>query len=152
MTIDSRSLWLSVATVVLWGLWGFFGKLALERRMLPATIFIWEVLISAVCAIGVVLFVWVRQVDRSAHAAWNVFGVLSGTGLALGLLCYYLALQGSNASFVVPFTATYPAVAVLLSYAVLGERPSAAQWVGIVLVIVGAALLLSGPASPAKQP
>ena len=34
----------------------------------------------------------------------------------------------------------------LLSYAVLGERLRLAQWVGVVLVVLGVVLLLSGPA------
>jgi drug/metabolite transporter (DMT)-like permease len=40
-------------------------------------------------------------------------------------------------------TATYPVVSVLLSYAVLHERLSLLQWVGVVLVVGGAILLLS---------
>jgi uncharacterized membrane protein len=49
----------------------------------------------------------------------------------------------------------YPAVSVLLSYALLRERPNVSQWVGVVFVIVGAILLLSGPTaniSPEEMP
>jgi drug/metabolite transporter (DMT)-like permease len=40
-------------------------------------------------------------------------------------------------------TAIYPVVSVLLSYAVLHERLSLLQWVGVVLVVGGTMLLLS---------
>jgi hypothetical protein len=39
----------------------------------------------------------------------------------------------------------YPAVSVLLSYVLLHERPHVAPWVGIIFVIVGVILPLSGP-------
>jgi len=78
-----------------------------------------------------------------------VFGEASGAGLALGLFCYYFALETSQAFILVPLTAVYPAVSVVLSSAFLHERPQVSQWVGILFVIVGAILLLTGP--PATQ-
>jgi bacterial/archaeal transporter family protein len=86
-----------------------------------------------------------KQEAVSPYTSWNVFGLASGAGLALGLLCYYFALEESPASVLVPLTAIYPAISVLLSYALLHERPTFSQWVGVVFVIVGAILLLSGP-------
>jgi transporter family protein len=133
----------------LWGGWGFFGTLALDKNMAPTSLFLAEVGISAVCAVPA-WWLLVRQPEASALSlAWNVFSLASGAGLGLGLLCFYVAmfaaLETSHASIVVPLTAVYPAVSVLLSYALLDERPTGAQWVGIVFVIVGAILLLSGP-------
>lgn len=58
---------------------------------------------------------------------------------------YYFALQNGHATVVVPLTALYPAVTVVLSYAILRERPSSIQWIGFLLVIAGAFLLLSSP-------
>jgi transporter family protein len=151
MNIDLRLALLSGLTILMWGLWGFFGKMALGRKMPPAAIFLLEVLISAACAVPVLLVLIYREDARPLHASWNVFGILSGAGLALGLLCYYFTLEKGQASIVVPLTATYPVVSVLLSYAVLHERPSLSQWVGIILVIVGAVLLLTGPLENTPQ-
>jgi bacterial/archaeal transporter family protein len=145
MSIDYRLLLLAGLTILLWGFWGFFGKLALEKNMAPTSVFLAEVLTSAVCAVPVLLILWRKPEAASLDTSWNVFGLASGAGLALGLFCYYFALEKSQASILVPLTAIYPAVSVLLSYALLQERPNVAQWVGVVFVIVGAILLLSGP-------
>jgi transporter family protein len=155
MGIDYRVLSLAGLTILLWGFWGFFGKLALEKNMAPTSVFLAEVVTSAVCAVPVLLILWRKPEAAALYASWNVFGVASGAGLALGLFCYYFALETSQASILVPLTAMYPAVSVLLSYALLHERPHVSQWVGIVFVIAGAILLLSGPTanlSPEEMP
>ena len=71
----------------MWGLWGFFGKLALQKGMAPTTMFLAEVITSAACAVPLVV-VLVRNHSLSQfHTSWNVSGMVSGAGLALGLLC-----------------------------------------------------------------
>jgi transporter family protein len=72
-----------------------------------------------------------------------MFGLFSGAGLAIGLVFYYLALEHAQANMIVPLTSLYPAVTVVLSYIFLHERLSPLQWVGLVLLLVGAYLLLS---------
>ncbi len=127
----------------MWGLWGFFGKLVLQKGMAPTTIFLAEVITSAACTVPILVVLFRSQSLSQFHTSSNVFGVLSGAGLAHGLLCYYFALEKTQASILVPLTAMYPVVSVLLSYAVLHERLRILQWVGVVLVVVGAMLLLS---------
>jgi transporter family protein len=58
------------------------------------------------------------------------------------LLGFYSALDGGKAPIVVPLTALYPIVTVLLSFLVLSERISPIKAVGVVLALV-AILLLS---------
>jgi len=140
----------SALAIILWGVWGFFGKLALDRQMEPATLFLAEVMISFVCALPLLIMILQKKGFFRQPVSWNVFGLVSGASLALGLLFYYLALQKGQVSVVVPLTATYPIVSVLLSYAVLNEKPSLSQWIGIILVVAGGSLLLSGPAKDAK--
>lgn len=111
--------------------------------MAPTTIFLAEVFISALCGIPLLLAMISRQGTLRA-VPWNFFGVLSGGCLALGLLLYYLALEIGPVSIVVPLTATYPVIAVLLGYSLLNEKPSLAQWIGVVLITAGVILLLSG--------
>lgn len=151
MSSETRPLIFSLLTIFLWGLWGFFGKLALEKRMAPTTVFLAETLVSALIAVLFVVVAVQRSDSQPLYSTVNVYGILSGVALAAGLLFYYLALQGGNVSIVVPLTATYPVVAVLLGYVLLRERPTALQWIGVILVAVGAALLVSGP-SKAPDP
>ena len=137
--------------VVMWGLWGFFGKLALEREMTPSTLFLAEVFMSAVFSIPVLVMILRKNNSYLPHVSWNIFGLISGAGLALGLLFYYMALEKGEVSIVVPLTAIYPIVSVLLGYVILKEKPSTLQWIGVFLVVTGAVLLLSGPLDKAAQ-
>jgi transporter family protein len=143
----------SAVTIVMWGLWGFFGKLALQRQMAPTTLFVAEVFISAICAVPLFLAVYCSNNGFSVqHVSWNYFGLASGGALALGLFFYYLALEKGPVSVVVALTSIYPVISVLLSFMVLNERPSASQWVGVILVTAGAFLLLSGPIGALPEP
>jgi transporter family protein len=130
--------------IVLWGIWGFLGKVALVRKMPPLFVFVAEVAVGFAIGAVLVAFLLAQGQPLLSQRPWNLYGVLSGAALAVGLLLYYLALEHSQASVLVPVTATYPVVSVLLSVAFLSERPTMAQWGGVVLVVMGLALLLSG--------
>jgi bacterial/archaeal transporter family protein len=141
----TRPIVFSLLTILMWGLWSFFGKLALEKRMPPTTVFLAEIIVSALIAVVLVLAIVQRNDAESLYSTINIYGILSGVALAVGLLFYYFALEGAKVTVVVPLTATYPVVAVLLAYVLLRERPRPLQWVGVILVVAGVALLLSGP-------
>ena len=149
MTADSRAIIFSGLTVGLWGLCGFLGKIALERRMAPPTIFLIEALMTTALAIPMFLILGYWQ--KANVLSFNVYGVLSGAAVAVGILFYYFALAEGRVSDIVPLTATYPVISALLGYVLLGERPSLAQWAGITLIIAGAVLLLSGPMRNVKM-
>jgi transporter family protein len=151
MGFDHRVALLSGLTILLWGFWGFAGKVALERRMPPTSVFLAEVFISALAAAPVLVMLSRTQGAAPLLTAWNVFGLASGAGLALGLLCYYLALERSHASILVPLTALYPAVSVILSFVFLSERPTGPQWVGVGLAIAATILLLTGPTTTSSH-
>jgi len=142
---------LSAAIIVTWGLWSFFGKLALNRQMPATSVFLAEVAVGA--AVGCVMLAIFSYNDRMIpwRAPANIYGLLSGVGMGIGLLLFYVALDYGKAVVIVPLTATYPLVTVLLSHLFLGERPTTLQWCGLGLVVVGAALLLSGPILTAED-
>lgn len=147
LQINYGVLLLAGSTILMWGLWGFFGKMAMDKGASPLAIFLTEVSISFVFAAAIVL----RGLN-SPSANWvkglNVYGFLSGAGLAIGLICYYFALNRADASVIVPLTALYPAVSVALCYVILGERLNGMQWLGLVLAIAGAFLLCVTPSTP----
>jgi bacterial/archaeal transporter family protein len=142
MNTANRVILFSGLTIVSWGLSGFFGKLALERKMAPATIFLVETLMATL--ISIPLFVYWHKTQPLSFV-FNSYGLLSGAVLAMGLLFYYMALAEGSVSIIVPLTATYPVVPALLGFAILNERPSLSQWIGIILIMTGAVLLLSSP-------
>lgn len=145
-------LLLAAAIVVSWGFWGFFGKLALQRAMPPLSLYLVEAAMGVAVGAAAVMVLFALGARPAWQAPVNVYGLLSGLGIAAGLLLFYLALAYGKAIVVVPLTATYPLVTVLLSYLVLGERPSAAQWLGLALVVMGAVCLLSGPLQAGEGP
>ena len=59
-------------------------------------------------------------------------------------MTFYYALESGKASIVVPLTAMYPLVVVILAAVVLGERLSPAQGIGVVLAIVAVVLISIG--------
>jgi bacterial/archaeal transporter family protein len=150
--LDHVALIFSACAILMWGCWGFFGKLGLGRGMSPRSILFAELLVGGVGAAVVLIGTFARYHSAApAFEGWNIFGVCSGLGLLLGLVFFYLALAREPVSLVVPLTATYPAVSVLLSYIALAERPTPSQWIGLLCIVVGAVLLLAAPA-PAPRP
>lgn len=143
---DKTAIIFCAFTVLLWGFWGFFGKLALDRGMLPLPVLGIESVTSVICVIAVLAVarggVLGGGLGSVSYAHFNIFGVLSGVSLAIGLLFYYFALDRGSTSMTVGLTSTYPIVATMLSVVFLKERLAAAQWVGLVLIIAGIFLLV----------
>lgn len=129
--------------VVLWGLWGYWGKLALDKAMPPVSVFIAEGLMGFTLACCVIAALKLTAADMPWDRPMNLYGFLSGGALAMGIGFYYLALETGKVSVIVPATATYPAVTVLLAFVLLGERLTGVQWLGLVAVVIGCACLLS---------
>ena len=150
MNANQRLILFSALAIVMWGFWGFFGKVALDKKMAAISILLAETMISALVAIPVFVTMSMASHGQLSQTSWNIYGLLSGAVLAIGLLFYYLALAEGHVSVVVPLTATYPLISVLLSLVFLGERPTLWQWIGVAFVILGAILLLN-PAQSAQR-
>jgi uncharacterized membrane protein len=129
--------------VIAWGLWGLFGKIALERGMSSHAILVAEGVMGFLGGLSVLGALRLRRLPLPWEEAWNWYGFLSGAALAGGIGFYYVALRGARLSIVVPLTAVYPLVAVLLGMLFLGERLSPLQWAGIGLTTLGVALLVA---------
>jgi bacterial/archaeal transporter family protein len=131
-------LWLSLLTIVVWGLWGVQSKMAVAR----VSAWINQVLFT----LGLIpLAVWaVRNrgdgtVSQRTGAAWGFCtGILGGVGNA----AFYVALErGGQASVVVPLTCLFPVVTVMLALVTLREKIGRTQWAGVALAIAAAVLL-----------
>ena len=129
--------------VIAWGLWGLFGKIALERGMSSHAILVAEGVMGFMGGLIVLGGLHMRRLPLPWQEAWNWYGFLSGAALAGGIGFYYVALRGERLSIVVPLTAVYPLVAVLLGMLFLGERLSPLRWAGIGLTTAGVVLLVA---------
>jgi transporter family protein len=77
----------------------------------------------------------VRIVENSG---WAIVTAVCAIG---GLITLYLALAAGEASKVVPVSASYPALTLVLAAIVLSESVSVLRWAGTAMVIGGVVLL-----------
>ncbi len=126
----------SVATLLLWGIWGFFPKLA-AASLPPKAVFVFQAIGNLIVIAAVLVSANFRLEVNSKGV---LFAVLAGLAVALGTFFFLVALDRGKASVVVPMTALYPVVSILLSILFLGERLTLHQALGIAFSMI--ALLL----------
>ena len=68
--------------------------------------------------------------------------IISAVGFAFGTTCYVASLTITNTATVSTIGATSPLITALLSYWMIGERPSAMNWLAGVLAIVGVVVIV----------
>ena len=124
-------------TTLFWGAAAIFDKLALGKTSPLAGMMVRQFILTGVLfLIGIGsgrLGGWVTLEWR-----WVAFFGLSGIcGGVAGLWTYYHALRLGGASLVVPITATYPLITVLLSWLILQEGLTVSRVVGTGLIVLG---------------
>lgn len=111
-------LLLSLLAVASWGIWAFLIKLGV--RDLP-----WQTVLLAASIFGVPIALVVFLVSHQPlEVTPAILGISVGIGVfaSLGTLAFYAALSlGAPSSVVVPMTAAYPVITVLLTTVFLKE-------------------------------
>lgn len=136
---SSLKIWYvySVLTVLTWGLWGVFSKLA-SNYAKPKQALLFQ-------TVGVVAFAVVVLFLERFHLEWSRPGfswaALGGFFAFIGFLTFFAALDTGKASTVVTVSALYPLVTILLSILFLQERLTLRQGVGIVFALIASVLL-----------
>jgi transporter family protein len=127
----------SLMVLIMWGIWGFLSKVA--SRQLPYA----AVYLLAVCGHGVVLsYLWLTGALAVPGHLWGLAAALAaGLCMAFGLIFFYKALAVGAATVVVPLTALYPLVTVVLSWAILREEMTPRHLAGIALALAAGWLL-----------
>lgn len=127
----------SLMALGLWGAWGFLSKVA--TRDLPSQ----TVYLLAICGHALVIgYLWLSGGFIFSGHPWGLAAALAaGVCMAFGLLCFLKALTVGEASVVVPLTALYPLVTVLLSWGLLRENLTPRHLAGIVLALAAGWLL-----------
>jgi transporter family protein len=127
----------SVAYLILLGGLGITTKYALRSLT-------WEELVvwSALAYVAIAAVLVGTGTPLRFHSGLNGgMAAVSALIAPVSLTLLFLALRAGDASRVIPLTAAYPLVTVLLALLVLNEAFSVATFVGAALVVVGAILL-----------
>jgi len=90
---------------------------------------------------GFVLYAGKWMDPRSLSTKTLTFLGLSALATGASWVCYFRALQIGEASKVAPVDKSSLVLVAVFAFAFLGERPSAREWIGIVLVTAGVLLL-----------
>ena len=137
--MDAKTIFILVITFVGWGLGTFFGKLA-TNKIGEKAIF-WDILAYA---LGVIIYCFVAFKSSelfNVEKSGMIWGILAGLFGAVGLVGFYILLAKNEASIVIPMTALYPALAVVLGIIVLHEGVTLTKVIGIILSLVAIYLL-----------
>ncbi len=139
--IAGMQAWLfySLVTILLWGAWGAVSKVAsggidantnqvyFTLGLLPLIL----VILRSPRLEG--------GEKRNAGIRWAfITGILGGTG---NIAFFHALVIGGKASIVIPVTALFPLVTVILATAFLHERMGRAQKIGLVVALVAIYIL-----------
>ncbi len=134
---DVNWLGYSLIAVGLWGLWGFLSKVA-TFDLPPAATYLLAVA-------GHLVVIGYLAATGPLAIPWQAAGVAAALGaglcMAFGLLFFFKAKAGGAAAVVVPVTALYPLVTVILSWTVLHETLTLRHLAGVALALAAVWLL-----------
>lgn len=128
-------------TLLSWGVWAILGRFG-DNLVTPAQS-------QAISTIGLApilaTLLWMRPQGTSPNRRRGIIlAFAAGAISSLGNIAYYTALASGKAATVVPLTALFPMVTILLAVPILGERITLVQFAGLLLSL-GAILLFSPP-------
>lgn len=134
--MDRWIIFALIATTM-WGLGSFFGKIALMRDI-PYRVYFFEGVGTITVLASLVIF---KRHEIFTGFAVNPYALLMGLTWGIGTIIFIIALQPAKLSALVPLTAVYPAVTVILGVLVLNERLDMREILGIVFAIITVVLL-----------
>ncbi len=123
-------LLLAIVTMVTWGLWAIFARLATDT-LLPET-----ALVVSYAAGTIVSGVYIGMMQKTpTDIAYDglFYAVLAGVASASGGIALYVALKRGDAAIVTTISALYFVVAAIIAVIFLEESLQATDVVGILL-------------------
>ncbi len=130
----------SILAFVSWGLWAFFIKLV-EKHFSVSNIFFWYGLFYFIFTFILSFLFLKNEINRNIFNIWIIFIVIAGLAASLANFFFYYALSKGNASIIVPLTALYPLITIILSLVILKEKVTFYQTIGIILALIAGVLL-----------
>jgi transporter family protein len=135
----SWQLW-ALLSAAFAALTAIFAKVGVENVNSDFATFVRTIVILT--ALGAILFAtgqW--QAPGSVSYRSYLFLILSGLATGGSWICYFRALKLGDAARVAPIDKLSVVLVALFGVAFLGERLSAPNWLGIVLIAAGAVLV-----------
>ncbi len=126
----------SILCLITWGLWGLVLKYAYASSNWLQVYFA-----SSLASFLLSLTIFIASGGSLNFTKSIGIALIAGLFGGAGYIFFIKALQGGEASIVIPLTALYPAITAILAMLLLGERISLAKGLGIVLALIAAALL-----------
>lgn len=131
--------WLIYALIcsLLYGLWGFFGKLA-TKSIDYKTAFVYEAIGATLTTIFILASS--NNLNFEGNIAGIVFALLVGVCATVASLIFFKAIEIGPVVSVISITSLYPLITVFLSYFFLKEPITIPQIIAVVLAIVAVIL------------
>lgn len=130
---------LTLLATFIFGFWGFFPKLA-TQHLEPRTVLFYQ---NVGTLLSTIVLLTVLRVRITVHPRGILFSVLTGVAGTVGTLFMLMALSKGKVSVVIPLTAMYPVVTVLLAALIFKEAISIRQVIGLCLSLVAIYLMSS---------
>ena len=135
-------LYWALTAALFWGLGPVFAKMGLEKPD-PLT-----ALLVRSTAVLVVLIVWAAlkgdmagKLSELDSRTWTLLILEGGVASVIAHYALFQALKLGDVTNVVPITASYPLITVLLSVVLLGSRMTWGKGLGAALTVLGIYLL-----------
>jgi len=145
MNANAFSCWQfwAVLSAVFAALTAIFAKVGVENVNSDLATFIRTIVV--VCILGLIVYA-TRQFQDPTQIPGRTyfFLLLSGLGTGASWLCYFRALKLGNAAQVAPIDKLSVVLVALFGVVFLGERLTAVNWLGVLLVAAGAILVAIG--------
>jgi transporter family protein len=129
----------SLAAFLIWGVWGFLGKLA-SRTLGHKQLVIFSLAGYLIVFLGAVALGWGRGVLQAGRQG-AFLAVATGLASGIAYVFFYLAIGRGEASRIVTITALYPVVSFVLAALILREPVTWTKAAGTVLAVGGLILL-----------
>ncbi len=140
MTINLKNdlrLLPSLAALVLWGLWAFLPKLALQT-MPPQSVIFYEAVGNMLVAMPIFFYLKRRLIKNKKGILLTAFS--SGISM-VAILAFYYALRLGPVATIVTVTAMYPIVGLTLARIFLKESMNSTQLFAVVMAMAAVGLL-----------
>ena len=136
--MNTTLLFGAMAMLLFWGVWGIIVKLVTKEIGMQALVW------GQLGAFGVFPFyflIFKEMLPLELNLGTITLSVVAGTLGVLGTMVFYLLLRAAPASVVVPISALYPVITVVLAYFFLHEQLSLTRIAGVVCALAAIWLL-----------